>query len=178
MFENIRDDLRRARSENYKNGFGLLSHPGTQAVFVYRFGHWAWKLKIPVVRQLLLALYYPLKYAVLALTGVNIPIQAEIGGGLVVHTWSGVYLPPCRIGRNALFQHGVVVSWSCREIGDDVYFGPGCKVIRSVRIGHRARIGANAVVIEDVPDNCTVAGIPARIVKERARKVPVSTVDC
>ncbi|MEW6743759.1 MAG: DapH/DapD/GlmU-related protein [Planctomycetota bacterium] len=171
MFDNIKADLRHGLLVNHK---GLsrwkacaaqFFHPGTQAVLVYRLGRWASQLRIPIVRHLLLAVYYPLKYGVRVFTGVNIPTSAEIGGGLVIHTWSGVYIPACRIGRNAYFQHGVVVGYGCLGIGDDVYFGPGCKVIRPVRIGDRARIGANAVVIEDVPDDCTVAGIPARIVK-------------
>ena len=79
--------------------------------------------------------------------------------------WNGVYIPPCQISQNAYFQHGVVVRWGCRKISDAVYFGPGCKVIRSARIGHRARIGAYAAVIEDVPDDCTVAGISVKVVK-------------
>ena len=106
--------------------------------------------------------------------GVNIPTSAQIGPGLVIHTWNGVYLPACRIGYNAMFQHGVVVSYYCKEIGNHVYFGPGAKVIRPVRIGNRARIGANAVVVEDVPDDCTALGIPART-KANKRKNPNPT---
>ncbi|MHC4548400.1 MAG: serine O-acetyltransferase [Planctomycetota bacterium] len=170
LFKNVRVDLRRARIENLAGRRGAwlaqFFHPGTIAVLVYRFGHWAWLLPVPGLRHLLLALYYPFKIAVQVSLQVNIPTRAEIGPGLVIHTWGGVFLPPCRIGRNAFFQFGNVVRYDCDEVGDDVYFGPGAKVIRPVRIGHRAQIGANAVVLHDVPDDCTVAGVPARIVRK------------
>jgi serine O-acetyltransferase len=63
--------------------------------------------------------------------------------------------------------------YGCRETGDDVYFGPGCKVIRPVRIGNWARIGANAVVTEDVPDDCTLARVPDRVVRRRRHDEPI-----
>ncbi|MFO0981885.1 MAG: DapH/DapD/GlmU-related protein [Planctomycetota bacterium] len=168
MFENIRGDLRQARIYNHKGLTGVrlivapFFHLGTQAVLTYRFGRWATQLRMPIVRHALLFAYYALKYAMQVAAGVNIPTSAQIGPGLVVHTWCGVYIPACRIGKNCYFQHGVVVGYGCLGIGDDVYFGPGAKVIRPVRIGHRARIGANAVVLDDVADDTTVVGIPAR----------------
>ena len=173
MFDNIREDLTRGLRTNHQGAtgpaamIGQFFHPGTQAVLVHRFGHWAWKLKIPVVRHILLAIYSVLKYFVNIWMGVNIPLSASIGEGLIIHTWNGVYLPACRIGRYAYFQHGVVVAYHCKGIGDHVYFGPGVKVIRAVKIGSNVRIGANSVVLDDIPDNCTVVGIPAKIVKHR-----------
>lgn len=170
MFEYVREDLKHGLNRNMRGAqgpaavFEVLFHPGTQAIMVYRFGNWAWRMKIPGLRHLLLAIYFPFKYFFLIVTGVNIPTSARIGPGLVIHTASGVYLPPCRIGRNAYFQHGNVVFYGCKGIGDDVYFGPGAKVIKPIRIGDRVKIGANAVVTKDIPDDCTVAGIPARII--------------
>lgn len=163
MFENVREDLRAGRSANTGSWIRELFHPGTQAVLVYRFGHWAYRLRVPIVRHSLLAVYVVLQGIVRVLSGVNIATQAEIGPGLVVHTWGGVFIAPTRIGRRAFFQHGVVLNWNTKEIGDCVHFGPGCKVIRPVRIGHRARIGANAVVIEDVPDDGIVTSPASRV---------------
>ncbi len=181
MFENIREDLRRGLMVNHLGDFlaaGSTHFPlkarlsqffrlGTQCVIIHRFGHWAWKLRIPIVRHLLLAAFFLVQLPLRALAGVNIPYTAKIGPGLVIHTWSGVFLPPCRMGRNLHFNHGVVVGWSCREVGDDVYFGTGCKVIGPVKIGNRVKIGANAVVLEDIPDDCTAVGIPARILPRK-----------
>lgn len=179
MFSNVRADLARAA---HMNGFRagkrrggrwlaylgeIFGNPGTQAVLAYRFGHWALRFPVPGIKHLLLLLYLPMRYFTRAMGSVNIPVKARIGPGLLIHTWGGVFLPPCDIGKNAYFQHGVVVSYRCLGIGDDVYFGPGAKVIKPVRIGHRARIGANAVVMEDVPDDSTVVGIPARIIEQR-----------
>ncbi len=186
MFDNIRADLERAVRLNGFRAAGqktrglfayvaeILGHPGTQAVLAYRFGRWALKLKIPIVKHLLLLLYVPLRYLTRTLGGINIPLGADIGPGLLIHTWGGVFVPGCKIGRNAYFQHGVVVNYKCQAIGDDVYFGPGAKVIRPVRIGDRALIGANAVVVEDVPDDCTVAGVPAKVIARRTEGTPAA----
>jgi serine O-acetyltransferase len=181
MFDNVREDLRRARNCNTQGMIRELFHPGTQAVLVYRFGHWAYRLRIPVVRHALLAIYVVLQGIVRVLSGVMIATQAEIGPGLVVHSWGGVFISPTRIGRNAFFQHGVILNWNIREIGDDVHFGPGAKVIRPVRIGHRARIGANAVVIDDVPDDGIVMPPTSRVIRMRVPRArfrqPRSTLD-
>ena len=184
MFDNIRADLRRGLAQNHigrKRVAAYIAqflHLGTQSVLVYRFGQWALRLPVPIVKHALLLVYIILKFFVHMFASVNIPTSARIGPGLVIHTWAGVYLPSGKIGMNCTFQHGVVVAYSTPEIGDDVYFGPGAKVIKPVRIGNRARIGANAVVMHDVPDDCTVAGVPARIVsgpkptKKKPKSVP------
>ena len=177
MFDNVRMDLSRAREENHNNQPGLIgffapfTHAGTLAVLLYRYGSWANNIRLSVIKYILLLPYYPVKFLVGFFTGINIPTTAKIGPGLVVYTWGGVYIPNCTIGRNAYFQHGVVVSYCCKEIGNNVYFGPGAKVIRNVRIGNRVRIGANAVVMQDIPDDCTVAGVPAKIVSQRRHLV-------
>ncbi len=171
MFDNIRQDLQRARRVNSHSLWNELTNPGTQAVMVYRFGHWATKLRIPVIRHILILMYIPLAWFIRGFAGVNIPTQAEIGPGLCIHTWSGVFLPPGKIGSNCLVQHGVVINWGVKEIGDRVRFGPGAKVIKPVRIGHGAYIGANAVVMDDVPDNAVMVGIPARVVKIRGQRM-------
>jgi len=177
MFENIREDLRRGLLVNQlghlldpasarptlKARLAQFFHPGTQSVIVYRMGQWVCKLRLPIVRQVFLALFYLVQFPVRAMTGVKIPCAAQIGPGLVIHTWGGIFLPPCRMGRNVRINTGVVLSWSCRGVGDDVYFGAGCKVVGQVKIGSRVKIGANAVVLKDVPDDCTAVGIPARI---------------
>lgn len=168
MFENIRADLRRAQRVNAEGLLRQLMCPGTQAVLVYRFGHWATKLRVPVLRHLLLAIYLPLQWWVRWVSGVNIATTAEIGPGLVVHNWWGIFVGPCRIGRDAVLATGVVINWECREIGDNVSFGPGAKVVHPVRIGNRVRIAANSVVWRDVPDDSTVMGIPGRVMELRS----------
>ncbi|MGJ5642349.1 serine acetyltransferase [Formosa sp. S-31] len=78
----------------------------------------------------------------------------------------------CRIGKNCTLQPGVVIGnknleddGSFVKVGDNSFFGLGAKVFGEVVIGDNAVIGANSVVVKDVPDNCVVAGIPAKIIK-------------
>ena len=96
-------------------------------------------------------------------TGVEISSRAEIGPGLVVHTTHGVFIAETRIGRNCVVQHGVAITHGVRSVGDNVYFGPGAKVIGRAAIGNNVRVVANSVVMTDVADNLTVVGVPARI---------------
>jgi serine O-acetyltransferase len=178
MFENIREDFRQGYRHNHKGVsprrafFASFFHLGTQAVMTYRFGRWTRQLPVPVVRQILYAFYLVAKYFVELLHGVVISSGADIAPGFVVHTVHGVFIPPTRIGRRCYVQHGVVVAYGCEEIGDDVYFGAGAKVVRPVRIGNRVKIGANAVVVGDLPDDCTAVGIPARPVGAGRPSVP------
>lgn len=70
-----------------------------------------------------------------------------------------------RIGANCICHVCVNIGRGATVIGDNCYLGPGAKIIKAVRIGNNVQIGANAVVNKDIPDNCIVAGIPARIIK-------------
>ena len=94
---------------------------------------------------------------------------ADFGPGLVlVHTFGIVINSNVKGGRNVIMEHGVTIGAEKREsplLGDNIFIGAGAKIIGRVRIGSNVKIGANAVVIKDVPDNVTVAGIPAEIIK-------------
>jgi serine acetyltransferase len=109
-----------------------------------------------VVRQLLLVA------ALFIRQTVEISPRAEIGPGLVVRTTHGVFIAETRIGRNYVVQHGLAITHGVRSVGDNVYFGPGAKVIGRAMIGNNVRIVANSVVMT-VADNLTVVGVPARI---------------
>ena len=171
MFDLIRADLGHGRRVNHEGASRLSAalapffHAGTIAILIHRFGAWCRRL-VPGLRHLGWLFYYPAYGIIRVLTGIAIPTSADIGGGLVIHSWNGVFLPPCRIGRNAVFQHGVVVHPECRGIGDDVLFGPGVKVVRPVRIGSRVQIAPNTVVLHDIPDDSYVAGIPGESTRQ------------
>ena len=169
MLDNVRADLEHAR---VINGLppGRLSlwvktplHPGAVAVMTYRLCSWVRRCQVPIVRQLLLTLTVILRRTVELVTGVEISPRAEIGPGLVVHTTHGVFIAETRIGRNCVVQHGVAITHGVRSVGDNVYFGPGAKVIGRAAIGDNVRVVANSVVMTDVADNLTVVGVPARI---------------
>ncbi len=97
------------------------------------------------------------------LVGVYISPDAEIGPGLVIHTPFGIVVGPTKIGANCTIQSGVVITAATKSIGDNVYFGPGAKVIGDASIGNNVVIVANSVVLTDVSDNTTAMGVPARI---------------
>jgi serine O-acetyltransferase len=169
MLENVRADLERARAVNGLPP-GWLSlwvktplHPGVVAVLTYRFSAWSRRVRVPVIRHALLTLALIVRRVVELVTGVEISPRAEIGPGLVVHTTHGVFIAETRIGRNCVVQHGVAITHGVRSVGDDVYFGPGAKIIGRAAVGNNVRVVANSVVMTDVADNLTVVGVPARI---------------
>jgi serine O-acetyltransferase len=98
-------------------------------------------------------------------TGADIPLNCQIGGGfLMIHPNGVVIHPGCKIGPNCLFLQQVTVVENV-EIGGHVDIGAGAKIIRPVTIGDHAKIGANAVVLCDVPACATAVGIPAHIIR-------------
>ena len=91
-----------------------------------------------------------------------------IGPGLFVSHGQGTILSAERIGANLQVHQGVTIGWDYRGdrrpiVGDDVFIGAGAKVLGAITIGDGARIGANAVVVCDVPAGATAVGIPARL---------------
>ena len=103
-------------------------------------------------------------------TGADIPLDTQIGGGLLLPHPIGVVIHPrARVGPNCLIFQQVTIGTrhgsGAPEIGGHVDIGAGAKILGPVRIGDHACIGANAVVLEDVPEGCTAVGVPARIAR-------------
>jgi serine O-acetyltransferase len=104
--------------------------------------------------------------------GIAIPFSTDIGSGFYIGHFGGIVVYPlCRIGKNCNISHGVTLGIANRgknkgypTIGDNVYIGPGAKIIGSVRVGNQAAIGANCVVTQDVPDCAVVVGIPGKVI--------------
>ncbi len=100
-------------------------------------------------------------------TGADIPLNAAIGGGLLIPHPNGIVIHPgARIGPNCLIFQQVTIGALGSEvptIGGHVDFGAGAKVLGAISIGDHARVGANAVVLIDVPSRCSAVGIPAQV---------------
>jgi serine acetyltransferase len=98
---------------------------------------------------------------------------------MVIHTPYGVFIPPVKIGANCTFTTGTLLNSGCKSVGDNVYFGAGCKIIGDVKIGNNVVVVANSVVLTDVPDNTTIMGVPARIKLPggRPKKFPWRAID-
>lgn len=175
MFANIRADLHRKQEWFLKEkswfvrNIRILLEPGTIAVIVYRYGRWVHGLKIPVLKQLLNLLYLIGKVFVVLGLGIYIPVRANIGKGFVIHNFSGIFICEATIGENFIVFQNVTIGHlrgqpAPPKLGDNVFLGAGAKVLGSITIGNNVAVGANSVVVNDVPDNCTVMGVPARII--------------
>ena len=192
MFDNIREDIARkmrgygVRPEDktfFRQRVTPLLELGTQAVIVYRFGRWVYEIKIPVIRQVMIGIYLVINTICLMLTGIHIHRKSPIGPGLVVHNCSCIFVLATRIGHSCTVNQGVSVAsvrgtgWP--TIGNNVYLGAGCKVMGGVTVGDNVVVSPNSVVIADVPSNCTVMGVPARIISRQPvspyLKSPVTT---
>ena len=192
MFENIRADL-----ERKMRGYGVrpqdktlfrkritpLLEFGTLAVVVYRFGRWVYSIKIPVIRQLMIFIYLVIDTICLAITGIHVQRESDIGPGLVIHNSNCIFILATRIGHSCTVNQGVSVG-SVRgtgrpTIGNNVYLGAGCKVMGGVTVGDNVVVSANSLVVADVPSDCTVMGVPARIISRQTvspyLKSPVMT---
>jgi len=174
MFENLRADIDRWRQEDVGEGWWkryewmntarYLLAMGMAPVIVYRFEHWVYKhVHIPVVRQGLRVFGILLRRFVGMWTGVFIHPKAEIGPGFEVHSFYGVLIGITTIGKNFTVGTGVLVNCGAGGIGDNVYMGPGAKIIGNAKVGNNVVIMPNSLVITDVPDNTTIVGVPARI---------------
>jgi serine O-acetyltransferase len=141
---------------------------GTIAVVMHRFGRWCYAIKIPVVRQAMIALYLVLNTICQAVTGIHIHRESEIGPGLIVHNYSGIFILAKSIGHSCTINQGVSIGsvrgtgWPV--VGNNCYFGAGCKVMGGLTIGDNVIVSANSLVVADIPSNCTVMGVPARII--------------
>lgn len=113
--------------------------------------------------------HYKYKY------GIEIPYKTSIGKGLYIGHFGGIVVnAQAKLGMNVNLSHGVTIGSNNRgkhqgtpTIGNNVFIAPGAKIIGNIIIGNNAAIGANAVVLEDVPDNVSVAGVPAKIISHK-----------
>jgi serine O-acetyltransferase len=145
------------------SAFGMIFlYPATWAIVVYRFGNWVTKCKLPILKHVLFIFYFILKRLSEVLTGIENGLFIGHIGGVIIGNGS-------MIGNNPSFHEGVTIGGAGRgdkhgspNIGNNVYFGAGAKVMGKIKVGNNVMIGANAVVVKDVPDNAVVGGCPLR----------------
>jgi len=171
MFAYLKEDISRAMYQarpdgwkpNWKNRIEVCIRHSTWPVIAYRFSHWALGVRIPLIGLLLRIVALFFRKFVEVFTSVHIDVHAEIGPGFVIHSVYAINLGKTKIGRNFTIATGCLISHACRGIGDDVYFGPGAKLVGDAKIGNNVTIAANSLVLTDVRDNLMVMGVPARI---------------
>lgn len=149
---------------------------GFWALLVYRFGHSRFVIKNRILRAPWTFIYLALNKLVEIVCGISIGSTARIGRRLAIeHHGCIVIHGATEIGDDCLIRHGVTTGNSGSSdplgapiIGHRVEIGAGAKLLGRITIGNDAIIGANAVVVRNVPDNAIVGGVPARIIKMRS----------
>src|SRR5882672_10251721 len=171
MFADIRADLRA-----YKGNWGAQ---GFWVMVVYRFGRWRYGVRPAILRKLFSLLYRILFKSVQIITGIELPCEVVIGRNFVIDHFGGIIISGhAKFGDNCRIRNGVVVGLRRVEdkrapiIGNNVDIGSGAKLLGPIRIGNNVLIGANAVVLCDVPDNSIAVGVPA-VVKPRSEDLPI-----
>jgi serine O-acetyltransferase len=167
MFENIRQDYI-AHGRN-------LGSQGFWVMIVYRFGRWRYGVRPALLRKFF-SLIYKIWFKVIQIVaGVELPCEVEIGRNFIIDHFGGIIISGyAKFGDNCRIRNGVVVGLQNVDnpvapvIGNNVDIGTGAKILGAISIGNDVVIGANAVVIRDVPDNHIAVGVPA-INKPRLR---------
>ena len=166
------------RDPAIKSPMEVLLYPSFRVMLSYRRAH----------KQYLKGHYFRARYIsqrAARKTGIEIHPGATIGKGFFIDHGSGVIIGETAIvGDNVTMYQGVTLGGTGKEtgkrhstIGDNVMISAGAKIIGSFTVGENSKIGAGSVVIEAVPPNCTVVGVPGRIVKRDNVKIPRSDMD-
>lgn len=146
----------------------LTTYPGVHAVMLHRVSHRLWRRRWHYGAR-------SLAFVGRWLSNVDIHPGATIGARLFIDHGAGVVIgETAEIGNDVTLYHGVTLggtSWTHGKrhptLGDGVLVGAGAKILGPIRLGNQVRVGANSVVVTDVPSACTVVGIPGRVVQMR-----------
>jgi len=173
----VRSDIEAARERDPSAlGVGsveiLAGWPGVQAVLAHRVAHALHGRGVPVLPR-------AIAYAARVLTGVEIHPGAHVGERLFIDHGAGVVIgETASVGDGVTLYQGVTLGGTGFETGkrhptvqDNVTIGSGAKLLGPIEIGHGAKIGANSVVVRDVPPNSTVVGVPGHPVRIDGRRV-------
>ena len=151
----------------------ILTYPGVKAVFFHQISNFFYKAGFDFIARII-------SQTLRFFTGIEIHPGAKIGKNLFIDHGMGVVIgETSEIGDNVTIYHAVTLGGSSPSIdserqrhekrhptiGNDVVIGSGAQIIGPVKVGNRARIAANAVVVKDVPESATMVGIPAKAVK-------------
>ncbi|NEO81964.1 serine O-acetyltransferase [Moorena sp. SIO4G3] len=150
--------------------------PGFRAVAVQRFGVWRMKIQPKLLRAPFSILYRALYRKVRNTYGIELPYTVKLGRRVIIEHQSGIVIHgDCTIGDDSILRQGVTLGNRYLDrpldapiLGKRVNVGAGAKIFGKVTIGNGANIGANAVVLSDVPAGATVVGIPAKVIKVRS----------
>jgi len=175
MFAQMRDDIHAVFERDPAARSTLevvMTYAGLHAIWGHRIAHKLWRAKWCTTARVV-------SQVTRFFTGIEIHPGARIGRGLFIDHGSGVVIgETCEIGDNVTIYQGVTLGGTGKEkgkrhptVGNDVIIATGAKVLGSFKIGDNSKIGAGAVVLQEVPPNSTVVGIKARIVIQDGKRV-------
>ena len=180
MISRIREEVRvvRERDPAIKSSMEVLLYPSFQVMLRYRVAH-----KLYLKKHYFLARWVSHRAA--RKTGLEIHPGATIGKGLFIDHGAGVIIGETAVvGDNVTLYQGVTLGGTGKESGkrhptleDNVMVSAGAKILGSFTIGENSKIGAGSVVLKPVPPNCTVVGVPGRIVKKNNIRQPRADLD-
>lgn len=150
----------------------IFLYPGLHAIVLYRLANFLWKLNFPFFARLV-------SQTARFFTGIEIHPGAKIGRGLFIDHGMGVVIGETTIiGDNVTLFQGVTLGGTGKEtgkrhptLGDNIVVGTGAKILGNIMIENNSYIGANAVVLSDVPPNTTVVGVPGHVTKQDGKKI-------
>lgn len=176
MLETLKADIQAVfeRDPAARNIWEVLTYPGLWAITLHRIAHFLWEANLRFLARFLSQISR-------FLTGIEIHPGAKIGKGFFIDHGMGVVIGETTIiGNNVTLYQGVTLGGTGKERGkrhptvdDDVVIGAEAVLLGPIYVGKGARIGAGSVVLKSVPPNCTVVGVPARIVRREGKKVPL-----
>ena len=167
MIEDIRSVFKRDPAA--RNVFEIITcYSGVQAVIIYRFTHLLWRYKLCWLARFISTLAR-------WITGIEIHPGAVIGRRFFIDHGMGVVIgETSEIGDDCMMYHGVTLggtSWDKVKrhptLKDGVIIGAGAKILGPITLGKNVRVGSNSVVVRSIDDNCTVVGIPGRVLKKK-----------
>ena len=146
----------------------IFCYPGLQALISHRIAHKLAYWGVPFVPRFI-------SYLTRIITGIEIHPKAQIGNRFFIDHGDGVVIGETTIiGDDVLIYQQVTLGGTGNEhgkrhptIGNNVIIGAGAKILGNITIGDNTRVGAGSVVVDDVPEHCTVVGVPGRIVQQK-----------
>ncbi|NLM33886.1 MAG: serine O-acetyltransferase [Clostridiales bacterium] len=175
MFKDIKQNIQAVKQNDpaARTSFEIfMLYPSIHAILFHRVAHFLYKKHLFFLARLISQISR-------FITGIEIHPGAKIGKGLFIDHGMGVVIgETAEIGDNVTIFHGVTLGGTGKDkgkrhptVGNNVVIGAGAKILGPIKIGDGAKIGANAVVLKDVPANATAVGIPARIILRRPKNI-------
>jgi serine O-acetyltransferase len=181
LFDKIKSDIAAVRERDPAARSAieiLLLYPGVKAIRRYRRANWFYRHGHFFIARMI-------SQRAVRKTGIEIHPGATIGKGLFIDHGTGVVIgETAEIGDNCTIYQGVTLGGTGKDhgkrhptLGNNVMVGAGAKVLGPFKVGDNSRIAAGAVVLNEVPENCTAVGVPARVVKRDGKRVENDRLD-